>query len=533
MQNQEVSNKITTMRLQRRLLLILIIPLCALGIINAWVDYRSASAKANEQEQQLRQLIPLLADSIIAVSTHDNDPPILLLAHPVRGFLKERKAQITYRIHTLKKQLLHGNSALPATIPTDHQAHFFDHNIKSTKYRSLAQRVPTVAGDVVIVVADASDPRKNWLQQIALKVLLPNIIMIVLVGFFVGWAVRQAMRPLHNLISAVQKRSPQDLSSIEEHNTPLEIRPLIAALNRLFVKVNQQTENQRRFIADAAHQLRTPLAGLQAQIEAWLEALKQPQETPNSPSIHDVHLVHTHTAHDIVQLPLPELHRLHTATKRTSQLVHQLLSLSRAEAAEPLTPEHMQAINLRALCEDVLDRYWDMAAQKNIDLGLEADNIYIHGHALWLHELLGNLLDNALIYTPDNGMVTVRCGIKPCAENIETMCAFIEVEDNGIGIAVEDRPHVIERFYRAPHAHAQGTGLGLAIANEIAQRHHSQLIFSDGIAHEDSTSCGLCITVLFAAELRIENNTLANNNPPDNPVADQTQSSPSHNIPTP
>lgn len=510
MQHQETitaaSNKFNVVRLQRRLLLILILPLCALGLINAWIDYHSALDKANEQEKQLQQLIPLLADSIIAVSAYGSEVPILLLAHPVRGFLKERQAQITYRIHTLKKQLLHGNPALPAILPQNNSSHFFDHNIKDTKYRGLAQRVPTVAGDVVIMVADATDPHKNWLQHIALKVLLPNIIMIVLIGFFVSWAVRQAMRPLHNLISAVQQRSPQDLSNIEEHNTPLEIRPLVAALNRLFIKVNQQTENQRRFIADAAHQLRTPLAGLQAQIEAWIETIKTPPQTNSLTQ--DITLIqHANAAQSMVQLPLPELHRLHTATKRTSQLVHQLLSLSRAEAAEPLEKAQMQKINLRQLCENVLEQYWDNAAKKNIDLGIEAKDIYIHGNTLWLHELLGNLVDNALIYTPIDGIVTVRCGFKKCAADTQAYRAFIEVEDNGSGIAAADRPHVTKRFYRAPNANAESTGLGLAIAHEIAQRHHhSQLILSDGIAHADGTSCGLCITVLFAADLLCTDN---------------------------
>lgn len=493
----EFSSKVTAMRLQRRLLLILIVPLCVLGIISAWVDYRSATAKANEQAQQLQQHIPLLADSIIAISTYENSPPILLLSHPVQTFLKEHKGKLIYRIHTLNKELLQGNGALPPIIPADNNATFFDHTIENTKYRGLARRVPTVAGDLVIVVADASDPRTNWLQHLALKVLLPNLIIIVLAGFFISWAVRQAMRPLHNLITAIQKRSPQDLSSIEEHNTPLEIRPLITALNRLFLKVNQQTAHQRRFIADAAHQLRTPLAGLQAQIEAWLEAIKQPQSHTQEITL----LPSTNTQPHMVQLPLPALHRLHSATKRTSQLVHQLLSLSRAEAADPLALEDMHTINLRQLCEDVLEQYWDSAAQKNIDLGLEAQVIHIHGHTLWLHELLGNLLDNALIYTPENGIVTVRCGLQPCSEESETPCAYIEVEDNGTGMTAADRAHATERFYRASSEHAQGTGLGLAIANEIAQRHHSQLILSDGMAHENNTSCGLRVSVVFSADL--------------------------------
>ena len=261
------ADKVSPVRLQRRLLLLLIVPLCLLGIVSGWIDYRSASTAANQQDQQLQQLVPLLADSIIAVGAHAEDPPVLLLAPPVEEFLKERKGLVTYKIYTPKRHLLHGDDRLPSVVPLTREPEFFNQEIGGISYRMVVQRVPSVAGDVVVEVADASDPHKHWLQQLVMKVLLPNLVMMGLVAVFVSWAVGQALRPLRDLTLAIERRSPRDLSSINERGIPLEIRPLVTSLNWLFGMVNRQSEAQRRFIADAAHQLRTPIASLQAQIE--------------------------------------------------------------------------------------------------------------------------------------------------------------------------------------------------------------------------------------------------------------------------
>lgn len=527
------ADKVSPVRLQRRLLLLLIVPLCLLGIVSGWIDYRSASTAANQQDQQLQQLVPLLADSIIAVGAHAEDPPVLLLAPPVEEFLKERKGLVTYKIYTPKRHLLHGDDRLPSVVPLTREPEFFNQEIGGISYRMVVQRVPSVAGDVVVEVADASDPHKHWLQQLVMKVLLPNLVMMGLVAVFVSWAVGQALRPLRDLTLAIERRSPRDLSSINERGIPLEIRPLVTSLNWLFGMVNRQSEAQRRFIADAAHQLRTPIASLQAQIEAWSESIKHqlarrgdpsPQYPAMSSDDGQAKLVWSESAQqDMVQLPVQELQRLRSATRRTSQLVHQLLSLSRADAADTLELQQMQSVDLRALCEDVLERYLDTAAQKGIDLGLESRPVSVRGHVLWLQELLGNLLGNALLYTPAGGVVTIRCGVLaqqhaaksavgkiPLPSRPQRMTqtntvyrAFLEVEDNGPGIPPSDRSRVMERFFRMPGIKVEGTGLGLAIAREIAIRHRSELVLSDGLPHETGSGCGLRASMLFAPDLLV------------------------------
>lgn len=532
------ADKVSPVRLQRRLLLMLIVPLCLLGLVSGWIDYRSASTAASQQDEQLLQLVPLLADSIIAVGAHADDPPVLLLAPPVEDFLKERNGQVTYKIYTPKRHVLHGDESLPSVVPLTREPEFFNQEINNTSYRLVVQRVPSVAGDVVVEVADSSDPRKHWLKQLAMKVLLPNLVMIGLVAFFVSWAVRQALRPLRDLTLAIERRSPRDLSSIDERGIPLEIRPLVTSLNWLFRMLNRQSEAQRRFIADAAHQLRTPIASLQAQIEAWSESIKHQLALGSKPANSDqtnapviqpaiggeraetpLQLVWSEAEQrHMVQLPVEELQRLRLATRRTSQLVHQLLSLSRADAADTLELQQMQPVDLQDLCEEVLERHLDAAAQKSIDLGLEVQAVSVRGHTLWLQELLSNLVDNALQYTPVGGIVTIRCGVLAQQADAQVAAgknpksqratvpstvyrAFLEVEDNGPGIVAADRARVLERFFRLPGSKVEGTGLGLPIAREIAVRHRSELLLGDGMAHTTGTGCGLRATVLFAADL--------------------------------
>ena len=398
---------------------------------------------------------------------------------------------------------------------------------------------------------------------------------------------------MRDLILAVERRSPRDLSNIDPRSTPEEIRPLVTSLNRLFGMVNAQAESQRRFVADAAHQLRTPLAGLQAQIEAWSESVKRQQQdvraaqrgsvaagrssgiagaagglseedsarqalvsastTPvgaagnvlveagagtvamaqagerarasasHSPDAgptessavgaatgNDARLVWSEVLQkEVVQVPLEELNRLRAATRRTSQLVHQLLSLSRADA-DVLEVQHMQAVDLKDLCETLLEQHLDAAAIKNIDLGLDVTPVRVMAHALWLRELLSNLIVNALHYTPEGGVVTLRCGVQSTAPRQARWSMtpdkpqrrpFVEVEDNGPGIPREEREHVFERFYRMPGTKGEGTGLGLAIAREIAHRHQSDLVLSDGMPHEQGGGHGLRVTLLFNANL--------------------------------
>ena len=278
-----------------------------------------------------------------------------------------------------------------------------------------------------------------------------------------------ALRPLMELKEALEHRSPRDLSALDEQASPEEVRPLVASLNRLFGLVNAQAESQRRFVADAAHQLRTPLAGLQAQVEAWAQAV-----SPDKYKQNDLP-AHTQRAQTAITLGADQIFKLRQATRRTSQLASQLLALSRADArSASMVP--MQRVDLQQLCEVVLESQLDAATEKGIDLGLEADAVHVTGYEWLLRELLSNLVDNAVRYTPHGGRITLRCGVAPG----EPARPFLEVEDDGPGIAPHERTHVLDRFYRVPGTVGEGNGLGLAIASEIARVHHSALELGEG-----------------------------------------------------
>jgi two-component system sensor histidine kinase TctE len=377
---------------------------------------------------------------------------VLLLAPQLEAFLNDRPGYAAFAVTDEDGKLLLGEPWLTDMPPTDPDAEFHSEEHDGVTWRIVRQRQQTVVGEVVVAIADGSDPRQQWARSILFKVLLPNLVLIAGAAFAVGWAVERALRPLLALKEAVERRSPRDLSALDEGGTPEEVRPLVQSLNRLFGLVNAQADSQRRFIADAAHQLRTPIAGLQAQVEAWAQAASASGGT--------------------LSLRAEQVHKLRGATRRTSQLANQLLALSRADA-RTMQAQPRQRVDLKALCEHMLESHLDAATAKHIDLGLDARPAHVMGHEWLLRELLSNLLDNAVKYTPERGTVTIRCGVRDGQ-------AFLEVEDDGPGVPDAERGRVLERFYRVQGTAGEGNGLGLAIAQEIARVHHSQLDLRDG-----------------------------------------------------
>jgi two-component system sensor histidine kinase TctE len=436
-----------TSGLRRRLLVMLIAPLILLALLNAWFDYRSADNVAGQQDNRLLALVPLVADSVIG----PGDPPLILLPPPVEEFIKERPGYAGFAILDADGKVLHGEGWLGGLPPSTSEPEFHSEEHGGTTWRIVRQRQPTMLGEVVVAVADGSDPRQQWARSILFKVLLPNLVLIAAAAFAIGWAVERALKPLLALKEAVERRSPRDLSGIDEESSPEEVRPLVHSLNRLFRLVNAQAESQRRFVADAAHQLRTPLAGLQAQVEAWAQAA---------------------SAQPTLELPSEQVHKLRGATRRTSQLANQLLALSRADA-RGMHSQPTQPVDLKSLCEDMLEIHLDAATARRIDLGLDVAPVQVMAHEWLLRELLSNLVDNAVKYSDEGGSVTIRCGRR-------AGLAFIEVEDDGPGVAAPEMPRILERFYRVQGTQGEGNGLGLAIAEEIARVHQSHLLLQPG-----------------------------------------------------
>jgi two-component system sensor histidine kinase TctE len=454
-----------TSGLRRRLLVTLIAPLVLLALANAWLEFRSADDVAAQQDRRLLALVPLVADSVIG---EVGDRPLIMLAPPVEEFLKERAGAASYAILDVDGKVLQGEPWLAGLPPSDQAPEVHSEEHAGATWRIVRQRQPTVQGELVIAVADGSDPRQQWARSILFRVLLPNLVLIAAAAFAVRWAVQQALRPLLALKEAVEHRSPRDLSAIDDTASPEEVRPLVDSLNRLFGLVNAQAEGQRRFVADAAHQLRTPIAGLQAQVEAWAQAAS------------------ARPAQGTLALPTEQVYKLRSATRRTSQLANQLLALSRADA-RAMHAQPQQRIDLKALCEDTLEMHLDAATARGMDLGLDAQPVQAMGHEWLLRELLSNLVDNAVKYSHEGGTVTIRCGRRGGE-------AFLEVEDDGPGVAQAEMPRILERFYRVQGTQGEGNGLGLAIADEIARLHHSHLQLQPGAGGR-----GLKVTLAFPA----------------------------------
>lgn len=466
--------------LQRRLLLLLLVPLFLLAALNTWFDFRSADSAALQQDRQLLSMVPLLAGSVVARGATDTDPPVMLMAPPVEDFLNERKGLSAFALVAREGSVLVGDIWLSGMPPATGEPEFSSQEFDGVTYRIVSQRMRTVAGDLVLRLADGSDPRQQWLRLLWVKVGLPNLVLVVAAFFAVNWAVRRALRPLIELKEAVERRSPRDLSALDALGSPDEVRPLVESLNRLFDLVNAQAESQRRFVADAAHQLRTPLAGLQAQVEAWAQAVTATvaQAHPDHIYTENSPLAPVDIAKTAITLEANQVFKLRQAVRRTSQLANQLLALSRADARSANT-QPMQRVDLRQLCEMLLETHLDAASAKEIDLGLEAADVHATGHEWLLRELMGNLVDNAIRYTPKGGTVTLRCGWTQVPGS-DVELPFIEVEDNGPGVPVDERTRMLERFYRVAGTVGEGSGLGLAIADEIARVHHSHLQVLEG-----------------------------------------------------
>jgi two-component system sensor histidine kinase TctE len=314
---------------------------------------------------------------------------------------------------------------------------------------------------IYIQVAETLHKREALAEQVLIDLIVPQLILVLFTVVIIWFGVERGLQPLFELQNAVSKRSYLDLSEIDLPNVPTEVMILVNSVNSLMRQLEGVLDAQNHFIADAAHQLRTPLAGAQAQLELALSEI--------DPKQHE-------------QL----LSKVNESLERLAHTISQLLSLARnqREAVQRLV---LSPVNLNELAQDVTTSMVPAAIRKQIDLGFESstDHAMIIGEDNRLKEMIYNLIDNALLYTPAGGKVTVSV-------KRETGEIVLSVEDNGPGIQKNEREKVFERFYRGIGTGAEGSGLGLAIVKEIAQLHQASVEIM-----EEPKQKGLNIQVSF------------------------------------
>lgn len=437
----------------------MLMPLLLLWPISIAITYLVAKSIANEPfDRALKDKATVLAQQV----KEQNGKIVSTLGGPGRDVLRaDDLDNIYFQVAGPNGELVDGDAELPTPKheekPEPWTVNFRNDVIRNTDVRiaytyidlggafstGRKRKEPRLA---LVQVGESLEKRTQLANQIIKGVILPELFILPIALALVWFALARGLSPLSELQQHIRDRKPDDLRPIEPGEVPEEISPLVQSLNEMLERLSQSIKMQKRFIADAAHQMKTPLAGMRTQSEL---ALRQ----TNQDEIH----------RSLVQLS--------KSSESATRLVNQLLALARAENetpdARPLMP-----VELGAMARDVVHEWVQSSFTRKIDLGFEQPGypVKVMGNPTMLREMLNNLIDNALHYTPPSGSVTVRV-----RANDDAGEAILEVEDTGPGIPAHERSHVFERFYRILGTNTEGSGLGLAIVKEIVQQHDARI----------------------------------------------------------
>jgi two-component system, OmpR family, sensor histidine kinase TctE len=351
-----------------------------------------------------------------------------------------------FKIESAALGLLAGDNLVPepSGLLDESTPIFIESTIRNEPVRIVSMAVKKEASEDVfyIHVAETLSKRRVMMQDILLADLLPQIAFVTIIGIYLLVVLKRVLKPLYILADEVAKRSPRDLSPIEESHVFEEVKTLTDTINDLLHRLAQAIAAQQRFIANAAHQLRTPLAGFVLQAE---RAARE----------HDIALMR------------PALYQMQNSANRLSHTVNQLLVLAKSEPVDG--SYEFKSLNLSELIRNTCMDWAPKALHKQMELSFEnaEQDLFVQGDEYLLRELLANLLDNAICYGRDGGNITVRLTAAPDPALI--------VEDDGPGIPQPEQDKIFERFYRIQGSTGNGCGLGLAIVKEIAELHNLRL----------------------------------------------------------
>lgn len=429
------------------------------SLVLTWVVAQGVAGKPFDRglEYDVRELARL-------VKVTDQRVAFDLPQRAERFLRADESDPVFYQVLGGRGEFLSGESDLPR--PADVEAPFFGSvRIRDAEYRGVEVKIAYTwvalklpgAHAALVQVAQTMDKRTELATEIVKGLMLPQFVILPLAVLLVWIGLAYAIKPLSRLEERIRARKPDDLSPIDEYSIPQEVAPLVSSVNDLLSRLKKSIDQQKRFLADAAHQLKTPLAGLRMQADLALREGNSAGELKQS------------------------LRQIGSASRRATHTVDQLLALARAESSRANMPR--ERFDLAQLTIDMVQECLPRAMEKAIDLGYEgaqpgADGATMEGNPTLLKELLRNLLDNAINYTPssaDNpGVVTARVLVDPFGKIL-----LLQVEDSGPGIAAAEREMIFQPFYRTLGTAVDGSGLGLPIVLEIAQLHQATVSLED------------------------------------------------------
>ncbi|MCW1843402.1 sensor histidine kinase [Prosthecomicrobium hirschii] len=425
--------------LRRRLLVLLLAPLFLLALISGLIDYRIASSTAETAFDHG------LADDALALASRvalRNGELAVDLPPAAEAILRTDSEDAEFlAVRGPDGRLLGGDADLmPDAVEAGRSPVLTDIVMRGRPVRKASYAIATPAGLITVAFAETTNKRDEARSRIMAALLIPNVLILIATFVLVYFGIAAGLAPLNALSRAIEETPRTDIRPLDGADVPQEAAPLVAAINRLLDDLAASAAAQRAFLSNAAHQLRTPLAGLQTQLEL--------------------------AAQDLPPAHRSKITRLVEATGRIARLAGQLLALARS-APEASAGHPVETIDLATVIAENGSDWYDRALARRVDLEFETAPAPLIGSAWLIGELAGNLIDNAVAYAGPEAGVMMRSGVDALGR------AFLEVEDDGPGVPAAERERIFERFYRAEGQTAPGTGLGLAIVKEVADRHRA------------------------------------------------------------
>ncbi len=469
-------------------------PLLLLWPMSVVLTWLVAQGIANRPfDRELGEMVRVLAKEV-AVRSDAGRPQATFRLPAAAGEILHTDGtdDVYYQVLGARGEYLSGDAALPVPGDEDRappgEVRFRDETLNGDNVRVAYQWVglperepgrtaPPGTEAPLVQVAETLGKRSRLATEIIKGVILPQFVILPLAVLLVWLALARGIAPLGELQQRIRRRDANDLSPIDEREAPEEVSPLVRAINDLLARLDQSLRAQKHFLADAAHQLKTPLAGLRTQAELAQRQIDAGQHDP--------------------QALKKSLQQIARSSQSAAHMVNQLLAMARAENQQQAAQR--APVSVARLATETVRDFVPRALDKRIDLGYEGPPEHgarrapqVLGHALLLREMIRNLVDNALQYTPAAGSVTVRVLEDPFGQVV-----VLQVEDSGPGIAPAERELVFQPFYRSLGTEVDGSGLGLAIVREIALQHGAEITVAE--SSQRGPTPGTLITVRLPA----------------------------------